>query len=250
MVAFTGVCRVHRAEIMQLRGAWQDAIEEAQRARERSAGVRPACRRRGALPASRSASAAWRVRGGRGGLSPCKRVGMRPAAGAGVAVRGARTRGGRGRRDRCGAARNHRAPEACAAAARRVEITLAVGDVDEARRACDELEDIAASFDSGELDAIAAYARAALELATGDAQAALVSAQRAVQVWQSQRSAVHDRARARTGGVGVSRPRRLSRARDWNSMRPGPNSNGWVRRRTWRASTRSPTAPQRRDRTD
>ena len=39
MVAFTGVCRVHRAEIMQLRGAWQDAIEEAQRARERSQGV-------------------------------------------------------------------------------------------------------------------------------------------------------------------------------------------------------------------
>ena len=39
MVAFTGVCRVHRAEIMQLRGAWQQAIEEAQRARERSQGV-------------------------------------------------------------------------------------------------------------------------------------------------------------------------------------------------------------------
>jgi hypothetical protein len=39
MVAFTGVCRVHRAEIMQLRGAWQEAIEEAQRARERSEGV-------------------------------------------------------------------------------------------------------------------------------------------------------------------------------------------------------------------
>jgi tetratricopeptide (TPR) repeat protein len=39
MVAFTGVCRVHRAEIMQMRGAWQEAIEEAQRARERSEGV-------------------------------------------------------------------------------------------------------------------------------------------------------------------------------------------------------------------
>ena len=39
MVAFTGVCRVHRAEIMQLHGAWQDALEEAQRARERSQGI-------------------------------------------------------------------------------------------------------------------------------------------------------------------------------------------------------------------
>src|SRR5918994_5115427 len=35
MVAFTGTCMVHRAEIMQLHGAWLDAIEEARRAGER-----------------------------------------------------------------------------------------------------------------------------------------------------------------------------------------------------------------------
>ena len=28
MVAFSGRCRVHRAEIMQLHGAWPDALEE------------------------------------------------------------------------------------------------------------------------------------------------------------------------------------------------------------------------------
>src|ERR671910_2155476 len=37
MVAFTGTCMVHRAEIMQLHGAWLDAIEEARRAGERCA---------------------------------------------------------------------------------------------------------------------------------------------------------------------------------------------------------------------
>ena len=37
MVAFTGRCLVHRAEIMQLHGAWRDALEEARRAGERSA---------------------------------------------------------------------------------------------------------------------------------------------------------------------------------------------------------------------
>ena len=37
MVTFTGQCLIHRAELLQLRGAWSEAIEEVERARERLA---------------------------------------------------------------------------------------------------------------------------------------------------------------------------------------------------------------------
>jgi hypothetical protein len=41
LVSFTGRCLVHRAQIMRLNGAWQEAIEEARRAADRSQGREP-----------------------------------------------------------------------------------------------------------------------------------------------------------------------------------------------------------------
>ena len=67
MVAFTGRCLVHRAEIMQLRGAWAEALEEARAAGERFAqqGYRIS-RRRGRVPAGRGPPPARRAGRGRG----------------------------------------------------------------------------------------------------------------------------------------------------------------------------------------
>jgi DNA-binding CsgD family transcriptional regulator len=65
-----------------------------------------------------------------------------------------------------------------------IEIMLATGDVQEARSACLELKDIAASFDTSVPDAIAAQACGAVDLAEGDPQAALSPLRRAFEVWQ------------------------------------------------------------------
>jgi DNA-binding CsgD family transcriptional regulator len=77
-----------------------------------------------------------------------------------------------------------------------VEIMLGAGDRDGARRACDELDDLARACASAELAALAAAARGALSLAEGDAQAALPLARRALALRQGG-EAPYDVARAR-----------------------------------------------------
>ena len=66
-----------------------------------------------------------------------------------------------------------------------VEIALAMGETEEADRACRELERTAAAIGRGVPEAIAAQARGAILLAEGDAAAALVSLRRALEVWQA-----------------------------------------------------------------
>jgi DNA-binding CsgD family transcriptional regulator len=77
-----------------------------------------------------------------------------------------------------------------------VEIMLAVGDVEAAHSACRELEEISEGFPSEMLGAIVAHARGAVDLAEGDAGAALVALRRAWHVWQ-ELEAPHEAARVR-----------------------------------------------------
>jgi len=65
-----------------------------------------------------------------------------------------------------------------------VEILLAVGEIEEADIACRELEQTAAAFDTEILNAMPAHARGALDLARGDARAALAPLRHSLEAWQ------------------------------------------------------------------
>ena len=65
-----------------------------------------------------------------------------------------------------------------------IEIMLAIGEIDEARGACRELDEIAGTYNINVLTAIAAQSRGAVSLIEGDVGAALNSLRAAFQVWQ------------------------------------------------------------------
>ena len=66
-----------------------------------------------------------------------------------------------------------------------VEIMLAAGELESARRACLELEEIATGLESAMLDAMVAHARGALHLAEDEPREALVALRKAGETWRA-----------------------------------------------------------------
>jgi DNA-binding CsgD family transcriptional regulator len=195
MVAHKGVCLVHRAEIMQLRGAWDAALEEARRVAEPSV-----TGGRVLAEASYVQGELHRLRGDFDAAEEAFRLAAKLGREAQPGLALLRLAQGNG--------------EAALAAIRRalgettdllgrvlllpahVEIALATGEVDEAESASAELADI---FDTQRTDALAAksdLALGAVALARGDATTALVPLRRSLQAWQDL-EAPYEAARAR-----------------------------------------------------
>jgi DNA-binding CsgD family transcriptional regulator len=184
LLAFTGDCHVHRAELMELHGAWDEALSELDRAATRAqrAGnarvVAQAAYRRGEILRLRcdvaGAERAYRD-AARGGHEPqpglaLLRMAQGDASAAGAAIR-------RVLDETADPGRRATLLAAC------VEIELAAGHGEAAQVACAELEAIAAQRPSDQLAAVAAHMRGAVELAGADPRAALPHLRRAHGGW-------------------------------------------------------------------
>ena len=197
MLAFTGTCIVRRAEIMQFRGAWVEAMAEACYACER---VSQAGERKPPAAAFYRQGEIHRLRGeiqaAEEAYRNASRLGSEPQPGLAL------LRLAQGRIDTADAAIRrilsaatdplHRAKLLPAY----IEIALVAGDVQEARNASAELDEIARRYATDVLRAMAAHARGAVELAEGRAQFALNTLREAFELWQ-QAEAPYDTAKVR-----------------------------------------------------
>jgi ATP/maltotriose-dependent transcriptional regulator MalT len=183
MVAFTDTCLVHRAEIMQFEGAWQQALTEVRRVCERCAqGER------------RPPGAAFYLQGEvhrlRGDFTAAEQA-YRAASEAGFEPQPglALLRAAQGRTDAAAAAirRLVGATQARLLRARllpaHVEIMLIVGDLEEAQRACEELGELCEVLCTDVMRALCAQARGITALKLGDARAALPLLRGAFELW-------------------------------------------------------------------
>jgi tetratricopeptide (TPR) repeat protein len=203
-----GRCRVHRAEILRLRGSCNEAEAQALVACEE---LRPYLRRELGWPLNELG----RIRLHRGDIAGAEeallaahRAGWDPQPGlalvhlaqgdvatAAASIRDALERPLRvPSKERPPNTDLQRAPLLEA----QVEIEIAVGDITRARAAADELELVAARFESKALVASAALARGRVRLADGDASHAEQSLSEAVRLW-NEVGAPYEAARARKG---------------------------------------------------
>jgi DNA-binding CsgD family transcriptional regulator len=199
LVPYRGQCLLHRAELMQLHGAWPDAMEEARRAYERF--LQPTAHPAAGAAAYQLAEL-HRLRGeaaeaeeayrlaSRWGREPQPGLALlRLAQGQLAAARAAIRRVLDEAADR---------PDRARLLPAAVEIALAGGDVPAARAAADELAGAAEELDAPLLAATAAAADGAVLLGQGDARAALAALRGAWTAWQ-ELEAPYEAARVRVG---------------------------------------------------
>ena len=182
---FPGICRVHRAELMRLRGSWNDAETEALRAAQELRGFYN-------IAAGEAFYEIGEIRLRMGDLTRAEQVlrqahelGREPVPGlALLRLAEGKIDAARGLIDRAVADRPEGSLDRGRLLPARVQIALAAGEVELARTSATELEAIAQEYGSAAWHASAAQARGAVQLAEGAADAAIPNLRRACKAWQ------------------------------------------------------------------
>ena len=185
VTGFPGICRVNRAEVIERRGSWAQAEQEARKACDELQrfqisevaalgfyAIGDIRLRMGDLPAAEDAFRRAHELGTvpEPGLA-LVRLAQGDASAAAASLR------------RALANERERSPRARLLPAE-VDVALAVGDRERAREASKELDALAVTFGTAAMDAIAGTARAALQLADGDAMSAERSISAGLRQWQ------------------------------------------------------------------
>jgi DNA-binding CsgD family transcriptional regulator/tetratricopeptide (TPR) repeat protein len=186
LISFRGRCLVHRAQLKRLHGDWPAALDEARLAGERFAvSMNPGAVARSWYLQGDVLRLMGRFEEAEESYRQASRLGLEPHPGLAL------LRLAQGDETRAAAAIRRATGEMADPAARAgllpacVDILLAAGDVDDARRACDELEEIATAYGTELLRALSAQARGSLELAAGDGEGASVRLREACDLWQA-----------------------------------------------------------------
>src|SRR6266480_3054983 len=183
--AFPGLCRVHRAEVLQLRGAWADAEREARHAHDELEDVNVGNAARALYEIGEIRRRLGDFDVAEGAFQRAAELGMHPQPGLSL------LRLSQGRQDAAAAGiAQALSEESWNRLARakllgpQVQIALAAGALEVARAASDELEEIAHEYSGAVLRASSDTARGRLHLADGDVGGACRTLRGALALWQ------------------------------------------------------------------
>jgi DNA-binding NarL/FixJ family response regulator len=185
---YPGICRINRAEVQTLRGAWSQAEAEASLASKELMSFDPIAAAQAFYGTGEIRRRMGNFAGAEESFARAHEIGFEPQPGLALLrlAQGKAEAAQTGLRLALSGETGSRMRRARLLAAQ-VDVALAVSDVETARTASAELDAIAAGYATPALDATAATARGALRLAEDEVADAIDSLRRAISIWRELR---------------------------------------------------------------